>query len=453
MAMEASIWVQEAYSFAVVNFPFDARKLAKLLFPAKSIEVQRTTTPRETSKTAAVADPTEKELTRISVELMDSLFEALSHRVENEEDKDRFKDLELIAPKHVKEPESPPQIKGLVNKKNLPQSFYRFRARNNDLCLSVRSAARSIEIFVIPAKETVFFSYAEFDTRLKARLDLVNTKHGPIWCRNKERIRVEEILLLLDRSLSSLYPEENRDGTSDPAIYRHLSSRDQIFQRPVKVDQHKLEMQNLAWKLVHQQEETKRRVARDLHDTVIADMLMLKRYMSGDRALTNEEVMETLDEIVEKLRDICNDYAPRNLQDWGLKVSIEGLLERVEERSGISCQLDIETELPRLPEMIQLHIFRIVQEALNNAEKYSSASEITVKIEELPEKVFVFSVSDNGTGYDVGLLDEERNDAGGMGMTSMRQRAEIIRSLYLTQLSFASKPGEGAQVRLELKIK
>lgn len=445
--------MQEAYRSAVVNFPFDARKLAKLLFPSKTVEVKRTF-PSEPKVTPAIlAEDDENQLSRICEELMDSLFDALRHRVENEKDKERFKDLELIAPKHVKEPDSPPQIKGLVQKKNMPKSFYRFRARNNELCLSVRGTPRAIEIFVIPSQETVFLSYSEFDTRLKARLDLVSTKHGHTWCRNNERIRVEEILLLLDRSLSFLYPEDDRDGTSDPALHRHPSTKDPIFQRPRKVDPHKLEMQNLAWKLVHQQEETKRRVARDLHDTVIADLLMLKRYMSGDRALTNEEVLETLDEIVEKLRDVCNDYAPRNLQDWGLKVSIEGLLERVEERSGISCQLDVETELPRLPEMIQLHIFRIVQEALNNAEKYSSASQITVKIEEPRDHVYAFTVNDNGAGYDVSLLDEERTEAGGMGMTSMRQRAEIIRSLYLTQLSFASKPGEGAEVRLEVTVK
>ncbi len=261
----------------------------------------------------------------------------------------------------------------------------------------------------------------------------------------------KKYLLLLDRSLSSLYPDEDREEPATPPCTTIPTPAK--IQRPAKVDQHKLEMQNLAWKLVHQQEETKRRVARELHDTVIADMLMLKRYMSGDRALTNDEVMETLDEIVEKLRDICNDYAPRNLQDWGLKVSIEGLLERVEERSGISCQMEIEHDIPRLPELAQLHIFRIVQESLNNAEKYSSATQITVKIEETADGWIKFTISDNGDGYDISLLDEERNDSGGMGMTSMRQRAEIIRSLYLTQLAFSSKPGDGAEVRLEVKVR
>ncbi|MBX9953276.1 MAG: hypothetical protein K2Y39_29140 [Candidatus Obscuribacterales bacterium] len=435
----------------MVNFHFDARKLAKLLFPAKSVEIKRTVPLEQKTQTAAVTDTDEKEIFQVAVELMDSLYEALQHRVENDKEQGRFKSLELTAPKHIKEPDSPPHINALASKRNLPKSFYRFRAKNDALCLSVRASAHAIEMYIIPTKEIVFLSYAEFDTRLKYKLDLVHTKYGHTWMRNAERVRVEEILLLLDRCLSSLYPEEDKEGISDPALHKPLPAPK--LPRAQKVDQHKLEVQNLAWKIVQQQEETKRRVARDLHDTVIADLLMLKRYMSGDRALTNEELLETLDEVVEKLRDICNDYAPRNLQDWGLKVSVEGLLERVEERSGISCSLDVETELPRLPEMIQLHIFRIIQEALNNAEKYSTASQITVKIEEPSEGCYIFTVSDNGAGYDASILEEERTDSGGMGMSSMRQRAEIMRSLHPVQLTFASRPGQGAEVRLEVNTK
>ncbi|HQI21141.1 MAG TPA: hypothetical protein PLW55_17445, partial [Leptospiraceae bacterium] len=289
--------------------------MAKLLFPAKSTEVKRSFPVEKKTQAAALSEADGREYIHVAVELMDSLFEALQHRVENETEHERFSTLELTAPKHIKEPDSPPHINALVSKKNLPRSFYRFRARNDQLCLSVRASAQSIEMFIIPTKEMVFLSYAEFDTRLKYKLDLVHTKYGHSWMRNGERVRVEEILLLLDRCLSSLYPEEDKEGISDPALHKPLAV--QKLPRAQKVDQHKLEVQNLAWKIVQQQEETKRRVARDLHDTVIADLLMLKRYMSGDRALTNEELLETLDEVVEKLRDICNDYAPRNLQDWG----------------------------------------------------------------------------------------------------------------------------------------
>lgn len=436
----------------MVNFSFDARKLAQLLFQGKGSEVRRSVPISPSRESSTSSTDTQRSLDAITTEVMDSLFEALVHRITNESDKEKFKGLELLGPKRIKEPDRPPEVSHLLNSKKMPESFYRFRARNDKLCLSARSSAGKIEIFIIPTKETVFLSYAEFDTRLKAKLELVSNKNGQYWTCDNQRLKIEEILLLIDRCLNALYPDED-SATSDPDPFnRRQIARKENFERP-KVDSHKLDMQNLAWRLVHQQEETKRQVSRDLHDTVIADLLMLKRYMSGDRQLTDGEVIETLDEIVEKLRDICNDYAPRNLQDWGLKVSLEGLLERVEERSGITCRLETEVDIPKLAELAQLHVFRIVQEALNNAEKYSSASEINVVIATSLDYALVITVRDNGAGYDATLLDEERSDGGGMGMASMRQRADIIRSLYPTRLTFDSRPNEGAQVKLEIHAK
>ncbi len=93
--MEALTWAHEAYSFRWLTFPSMQEKLAKLLFPSKSIEVKRTLPTAQKTKTAAVAETQDKEFSRISIDLMDSLFDALRHRVENEENKERFKNLRV----------------------------------------------------------------------------------------------------------------------------------------------------------------------------------------------------------------------------------------------------------------------------------------------------------------------------------------------------------------------
>ena len=97
-----------------------------------------------------------------------------------------------------------------------------------------------------------------------------------------------------------------------------------------------LEKNNLLFKLLNQQEELKNQLARDLHDSVIADLMMLKRYLSGDRKLTTEETIEIIDETILQLRDIVNDYSPRQLQEWGLKVGVEDLLDRIERRLDLA---------------------------------------------------------------------------------------------------------------------
>ncbi|HEY9788036.1 MAG TPA: ATP-binding protein [Candidatus Obscuribacterales bacterium] len=454
MATAASIKRAKCIEGSVdVGSLFNARRLAKILFPVQ--ERKETNQNASAGPDAGKAAPPEQEATdELSVQLADALFEAAQHRVANEEEGHPYAGIVLSAPKYVKEPDRPPQMDALM-RRSLPDKFYRWRAKNDSYCLSVRASKYALELYIIPTEEIPFLSFAEYDNRLQVKLELLRTKHGLVWCKDNHRIRTEEILQLLDtclRQVVSKSAAQQKSPAGKPSEPNTLSSRSKGFEK-VDVDRLTLQMQNLAYRLVSQQEELKKQISRELHDSIIADMLMLKRHMSGDKPLSNEEVIETLDEIVEKLRDICNDYSPRNLQDWGLRVSIEGLLERVEERSGIRCTLECNAELPVVPDIVQLHVFRIVQEALNNAEKYSQASEVIVKIDHLENASLAISIKDNGCGFDVAEVPDRRGEGGGMGMTSMQQRAEIIRSLYPTTLSVTSTTGEGSEVKLTLKLK
>lgn len=388
------------------------------------------------------------DLSDMAVQLSDALFDAVRHRLLSAEAGALLSALKLTEPAHVKEPDRPPKVDAMM-RKNQPKSYYRWRVRSTTSCLTVRATTYCLEIFLIPADEVPFLAFAEFETRLKARIELMDTnKYGRIWCIDGRRVKTDEILTILDNCLNLLCKDEDSARGKRAA----LSDKRQVAERadPDKLMQ---QMQNLAYRLVSQQEELKKQVSRELHDSIIADLLMLKRYMAGDKPLSTEEIMETIDEIVENVRDICNDYSPRNLQDWGLKVSVEGLLERIEERSGITCNLACAAELPRLPDLVQLHVFRIVQEALNNCEKYSHATNVEVSIEHVPHHRLVVVVKDNGKGFDLSQESERSTESGGMGMRSMTQRAEIIRSLYPTTLEVESTEGAGSEVRLKLTLK
>jgi signal transduction histidine kinase len=208
-----------------------------------------------------------------------------------------------------------------------------------------------------------------------------------------------------------------------------------------------IQKEHLAFKIVSQQEEIKTNLARELHDTIIADLMMLKRYLSGDKKLSPAETIEIVDHVVKQLRDICWDFAPRQLQDLGLAASLGDLLERVQQRTSMQCQLIAEKELPPLPEPVKLHIFRLMQECLNNVEKYSGATRIVLTIEQGDSIRFI--LTDDGRGFQKQALGE-RTDSGGMGMGSMRERAELIRVYFPTHLSIESEPGRGTCIVLEL---
>lgn len=213
-----------------------------------------------------------------------------------------------------------------------------------------------------------------------------------------------------------------------------------------------LEKQNLAYRMVSQQEEMKTRLARDLHDTVIADLMMLKRYLSGDKKLSEEQIIEMVDHVVRQIRDICSDFAPRHLKDWGLKMCLQDLLERMSQRTGIVCNLVCDANLPDMPDPVELHIFRIIQEGLNNVEKYSGASRVIAHIERVDEKTIRFILMDNGKGFDQDKPEERPSNAGGMGMGGMKERADLIRCFYPTTLTVDSQPGGGSRVTLEVRL-
>ncbi len=215
-----------------------------------------------------------------------------------------------------------------------------------------------------------------------------------------------------------------------------------------------LEKQNLAYKVVSQQEEMKYRLARELHDTIIADLMMLKRYLGGDRKLSTDETIEIVDHIVMQLRDICSDFAPRNFKEWGLKMTLKDTLDRMSERTGIQSTFLCEFEIPELPDPVGLHTYRIIQEGLNNVEKYSGASEVSLIIERPREKSLRFRLSDNGKGFTTEGNSSPRRtgDSGGMGMGGMKERADLIRCFFPTSLSVDSSPGHGSTVTLEIDL-
>jgi signal transduction histidine kinase len=89
---------------------------------------------------------------------------------------------------------------------------------------------------------------------------------------------------------------------------------------------------------------------------------------------------------------------------------------------------------------------------MNNVEKYSGASNVVVLIEQPEERQLRFIVSDNGKGFETESAAERRDD-GGMGMGSMRERAELIRCYFPTRLKIESEPGKGTRVILDVSAR
>ncbi|CAN5541355.1 hypothetical protein BH11CYA1_BH11CYA1_15160 [soil metagenome] len=345
--------------------------------------------------------------------------------------------LKLLASKPQRVPEPTnwlPRAEQKGQQKSGPAFYSRWKISGGGNILSVRATKGLIEFFVVPDKEVPHITMSEFGSRYRGKF----TYSEMAWHQDGAKLDLVQSCRYVEHLIDELAVGKERIRTKP--------FTDQML--PTHEKQLEIEKNNLLFKLLNQQEELKNQLARDLHDSVIADLMMLKRYLSGDKKLSLEETIEIVDEVVVQLRDIVNEYSPRQLQEWGLQVGIEDLIERLSRRTGLTIDFNFSGELPKFPDLVTLHIFRVIQESLNNIEKHASASTIAVTIKASSHGLSTFKICDNGSGFDVGQIRLEADGSHSMGLEGMRERVELIRCFYPCQLSIESLKEQGTTITL-----
>lgn len=325
-------------------------------------------------------------------------------------------------------------------------SYYRCRLASSVFSLSMRGKTGQIEFYLVPANELLSLSLSEKPPRRKAIVHL-HKRYSGVWTIDRLPIDNEELLYLIKDLFKKLVV------TSYEAVNAERNGKEFKKQDSVNTTLSRLlsATQNMAQKIVSQQEEIQYRIARDLHDAVMADIMMLKRSLTGDKTLSADEIVETLDNVSERLREVCHDLAPRDLKDWGLRTVIEDLVGRIGNRTGIDCSVICPHELPELPHPVQLHIYRIVQESLSNIEKYAAATKMTVSIEITAASIRII-IDENGRGFSMPDIEARKLREGGTGLSSINERAAMIQCFYPTQLKIDSQPEHGSRTVLQIKL-
>lgn len=196
---------------------------------------------------------------------------------------------------------------------------------------------------------------------------------------------------------------------------------------------------------VESSEHERLRWARELHDGALQGLAAVRislataqQHDGADRAERIEAAgvgaVAALEEQINELSRLINDLRPAALERHGLAKALEGLAEECSARGGLSIDTDIQVDQKLAAEEERV-VYRLVQEALNNVLKHSEASSATVSARLDDQKVEI-EVSDDGDGFDPGVVDA------GRGMTGMRERIE----LFGGEIAIGSKPGEGTRV-------
>jgi signal transduction histidine kinase len=209
----------------------------------------------------------------------------------------------------------------------------------------------------------------------------------------------------------------------------------------------------LARKLISMQEEVLRSISRELHDefgqilTAIGAMLT-RAARQPDLPPTFRESLQEVREItqatLEKTRSLYQSLHPAILDDGGLEQAFAWYLPVFERQTGIKVKYQKTGPSPVVSDGIAIHVYRVLQESLNNLAKHSKSSLAWVRLEFSPDRLHL-EVEDRGVGLPAGQNAGARR---GIGMVAMRERAELLRG----KIEFLRPSEGGTLVRLDVPL-
>ncbi|REF36182.1 GAF domain-containing sensor histidine kinase [Thermasporomyces composti] len=223
-------------------------------------------------------------------------------------------------------------------------------------------------------------------------------------------------------------------------LHRRLLARERAYER-------------FTEQAIAAQEVERRRLAADIHDGITQRLCSLRFHLdAASDALTEDPpfasrqlalARELADLTLDEARAAITNLRPPVLDDLGLADSLASLARSI---PGVTVLVDVEECL--LPEHVEIALYRIAQEALQNVVKHADATRVRVHLRRDPSEVLL-EVSDDGRGIDDGVpATVEDRSPGGYGMTSMTERAELIGG----RLDVRSRPGIGTTVTARIPV-
>ncbi|WP_416147321.1 sensor histidine kinase [Salipaludibacillus sp. HK11] len=213
------------------------------------------------------------------------------------------------------------------------------------------------------------------------------------------------------------------------------------------------EMQKFGLKIIHAQEEERKKLSREIHDGPAQAMAnVMLRAELVEKVLDTQGIEKAHIEIrdlrrivkdsLAEVRRIIYDLRPMSLDDLGLVPTLAKYIKTAEDHTGIKITFTNVGKERRFPANMEVAIFRFVQEAIQNAYKHADPETIKVKLELGAERVTAL-IKDDGKGFDV-LSKKE----GSFGLVGMKERINMLEG----QLSIDSKPGKGTLIMVQIPI-
>jgi signal transduction histidine kinase len=208
--------------------------------------------------------------------------------------------------------------------------------------------------------------------------------------------------------------------------------------------------------IIESQESERRRIAANLHDSLGQNLLVIKNQarLAMQPAAEESVLRQRLDEIsgcasqaILEVRDITHALRPYQLDRLGLSQTIRATVSRAAENSPVLFASHADDIDGLFDKESEIHVYRIVQEAVNNILKHSAATEAAVVVKRMPATVSL-SFRDNGRGFDAGAIHSAKSHDVGHGISGIKERVRILGGTFV----FDSRPGQGASLTIEIPV-
>jgi signal transduction histidine kinase len=212
----------------------------------------------------------------------------------------------------------------------------------------------------------------------------------------------------------------------------------------------------LSRKIIDSQENERKRVAKELHDSVGSNLAAIKLALeeklesmktgTRDGFYSLENIIANIKDTILEVRRISNHLMPSVLEDLGLVEAIRWFCrEQGQYHQNIRIAHRIEIEEDRLPEPIKITIFRVIQESMSNALRHGQPDVIELVLTNASHRIEL-CVTDNGCGFDPKDISSNPDTLNGLGLKGMKDRAEACNGNF----EIFSEIGKGTQVNLSL---
>lgn len=186
-------------------------------------------------------------------------------------------------------------------------------------------------------------------------------------------------------------------------------------------------LRQLSSYLMRVQDEERRRIARELHDSTGQKLVALKMNLAAATNVKSKKMesdsLAIVDEALNEIRSLAQLLHPPLLDEAGLVSATKWLVEGFAERSGVNIDFNVDSGITRLPDAAELALFRVIQESLNNIHRHSAAKKATVEMRSDGDKI-VLQISDNGKGMPPEMMDHspQARPVIGVGILGMKER-------------------------------